>query len=189
MFDSWLFWSASRRFLRLSHGHHWEGRCCGCRSGLRDFLLVIVVAVLCRRPRLSRGVARPLTALSARTLVFLALSGLGDRSFLACYYRALSLGPARVKPIDKLSIVLVAADQPHRDRGRCRQELYATRGTRHCAVESLERMPLGRNSGHSSTVHARGYLPRPGDQYGRVMRDCWCRLLKSTGVADAEVGP
>jgi transporter family protein len=46
---------------------------------------------------------------SGRTWLFLVLSGLGTGASWLCYFRALKLGDAaRVAPIDKLSIVLVA---------------------------------------------------------------------------------
>jgi len=47
--------------------------------------------------------------ISAKTWVFLLLSGLGTGASWLCYFRALKLGPATlVAPIDKLSVVLVA---------------------------------------------------------------------------------
>jgi transporter family protein len=47
--------------------------------------------------------------ISAKTLLFLLLSGLGTGASWLCYFRALKLGPATlVAPIDKLSVVLVA---------------------------------------------------------------------------------
>lgn len=47
--------------------------------------------------------------LSGRTLLFLLLSGLATGASWLCYFRALKLGDAaRVAPVDKLSIVLVA---------------------------------------------------------------------------------
>ncbi len=49
------------------------------------------------------------TGLSGKTLVFLTLSGLATGASWLCYFRALKLGEAaRVAPIDKLSVVLVA---------------------------------------------------------------------------------
>jgi transporter family protein len=46
---------------------------------------------------------------SARTWIFLVLSGLATGASWLCYFRALKLGPATlVAPIDKLSVVLVA---------------------------------------------------------------------------------
>ena len=49
-------------------------------------------------------------SVSGRSWLFLVLSGLGTGASWLCYFRALQLGDAaRVAPIDKLSIVLVAA--------------------------------------------------------------------------------
>ncbi|WP_062236480.1 EamA family transporter [Aureimonas sp. N4] len=48
-------------------------------------------------------------AVSGRTYLFLVLSGLATGGSWLCYFRALKLGDAaRVAPIDKLSVVLVA---------------------------------------------------------------------------------
>lgn len=48
-------------------------------------------------------------SVSARTYAFLALSGVATGASWLCYFRALQLGDAaRVAPIDKLSVVLVA---------------------------------------------------------------------------------
>ncbi|MBS0518870.1 MAG: EamA family transporter [Proteobacteria bacterium] len=48
-------------------------------------------------------------SVSPRTYAFLVLSGLATGASWLCYFRALKLGDAaRVAPIDKLSIVLVA---------------------------------------------------------------------------------
>ena len=47
--------------------------------------------------------------LSAKTWIFLSLSGLATGASWVCYFRALQVGPAsQVAPIDKLSLVLVA---------------------------------------------------------------------------------
>ena len=49
------------------------------------------------------------STISARTWVFLVLSGLATGASWLCYFRALKIGDAaRVAPVDKLSIVLVA---------------------------------------------------------------------------------
>jgi transporter family protein len=49
------------------------------------------------------------TAIGGKTMVFLTLSGLATGASWLCYFRALKLGDAaRVAPIDKLSVVLVA---------------------------------------------------------------------------------
>ena len=47
--------------------------------------------------------------MSRRSYLFLVLSGLATGASWLCYFRALKLGDAaRVAPIDKLSVVLVA---------------------------------------------------------------------------------
>jgi transporter family protein len=52
---------------------------------------------------------QPLASVAPRTWLFLILSGFATGASWLCYYRALQLGPAaRVAPIDKLSVVLVA---------------------------------------------------------------------------------
>ncbi|MCJ2012025.1 EamA family transporter [Methylobacterium sp. J-076] len=55
------------------------------------------------------GQGSALGQISGRSLLFLVLSGLATGASWLCYFRALSLGEAaRVAPIDKLSVVLVA---------------------------------------------------------------------------------
>ncbi|WP_046865329.1 EamA family transporter [Microvirga massiliensis] len=52
---------------------------------------------------------QPLSSVSGRSYLFLVLSGLATGRSWLCYFRALKLGDAaRVAPIDKLSVVLVA---------------------------------------------------------------------------------
>ena len=52
---------------------------------------------------------QPPSEVSAKTYVFLVLSGLATGASWVCYFRALKLGnAAQVAPIDKLSVVLVA---------------------------------------------------------------------------------
>jgi transporter family protein len=55
------------------------------------------------------GQWQPVSSISQRSYVFLILSGLATGGSWLCYFRALKLGDAaRVAPIDKLSVVLVA---------------------------------------------------------------------------------
>jgi bacterial/archaeal transporter family protein len=69
---------------------------------------VIVICVLCIIVA-ATGQFQPLKDIAPKTWLFLALSGLGTGASWICYFRALKLGDAaRVAPVDKLSIVLVA---------------------------------------------------------------------------------
>lgn len=72
---------------------------------LRTLVVVALLAVIVALTRQWRSPA----SLPARSLIFLALSGLATGASWLCYFRALKLGDAaRVAPIDKLSVVLVA---------------------------------------------------------------------------------
>lgn len=72
---------------------------------IRTVVILAVVAVLV----ILTGQWQPLGTVPARTWLFLVLSGLATGASWLCYFRALKLGDAaRVAPIDKLSVVLVA---------------------------------------------------------------------------------
>lgn len=72
---------------------------------IRTILILALVATVA----VVSGSLQPLSAISGRTWIFLALSGLATGASWLCYYRALKLGPASgVAPIDKLSVLLVA---------------------------------------------------------------------------------
>ncbi|RVI48256.1 EamA family transporter [Sinorhizobium medicae] len=67
-------------------------------------ILVVVVGIVA-----ATGLWQRPTEISGRTWLFLGLSGLATGASWLAYFRALKLGDAaRVAPIDKLSIVLVA---------------------------------------------------------------------------------
>ena len=72
------------------------------------FRTLVIVAVLIILLAVT-GKFQPLDAISPRSWLFLALSGLATGASWICYFRALKIGDAaRVAPIDKLSVVLVA---------------------------------------------------------------------------------
>lgn len=72
------------------------------------FRTVVILIVLCGIVA-ATGQWQPPTSLSRRTSLFLVLSGLATGASWICYFRALKIGEAaRVAPIDKLSVVLVA---------------------------------------------------------------------------------
>jgi transporter family protein len=78
-------------------------------SDLATFIRTIVVLVVLGGILAVRGLLQPLVNISGRTYLFLTLSGLGTGASWLCYFRALQLGDAaRVAPVDKLSVVLVA---------------------------------------------------------------------------------
>ncbi len=72
---------------------------------IRTIVILGVVSVLVA----ATGQWQSPGSVSTRTYVFLVLSGLATGASWLCYFRALKIGDAaRVAPIDKLSIVLVA---------------------------------------------------------------------------------
>lgn len=78
-------------------------------SDFATFARTIVVLVTLGAILLATGQWQDPRTVSARTWLFLVLSGLATGASWMCYFRALKLGPAsRVAPIDKLSVVLVA---------------------------------------------------------------------------------
>ena len=83
---------------------------CGIRSTDSDVATAIrtgVVLVFAWAMVLIVGSAPTITAISARSLVFLVLSGLATGASWICYFKALSLGDVnKVVPIDKSSTVL-----------------------------------------------------------------------------------
>jgi transporter family protein len=78
-------------------------------SDLATFIRTVVVIVVLGGILAARGLFQPLASIAGRTYLFLALSGLATGASWVCYFRALQLGDAaRVAPVDKLSVVLVA---------------------------------------------------------------------------------
>lgn len=69
---------------------------------------VIIVGVLCVLPSMTGNWQNP-SSISGRTWAFLTLSALATGASWLCYFRALQIGEAaKVAPLDKLSIVMVA---------------------------------------------------------------------------------
>jgi len=78
-------------------------------SDLATFIRTIVVIVTLGFLLAVTGEFQKPGSISGRTYLFLLLSGLGTGASWICYFRALKLGEAaKVAPIDKLSVVLVA---------------------------------------------------------------------------------
>ncbi len=73
------------------------------------FIRTIVILMTLALILVATGQFQPPGSVSPRTYVFLVLSGLATGASWVCYFRALKIGAAaKVAPIDKLSVVLVA---------------------------------------------------------------------------------
>jgi bacterial/archaeal transporter family protein len=78
-------------------------------SDFATFIRTIVILCVLGAILSATGQWQPPASISPRSFGFLALSGLATGGSWICYFRALKLGDAaRVAPIDKLSVVLVA---------------------------------------------------------------------------------
>lgn len=109
LFDTWVFWALLSAVFASLTAIFGKIGVAGVDPDYATFLRTIVILAFAGALVWVRGAAQPVTALSTRTLVFLALSGLATGLSWLCYYRALSLGQAaQVAPVDKLSVVLVA---------------------------------------------------------------------------------
>lgn len=78
-------------------------------SDMATFVRTIVILIVVAALLAATGQWQSPGSVPARTYVFLVLSGIATGASWLCYFRALKLGDAaRVAPIDKLSVVLVA---------------------------------------------------------------------------------
>ena len=81
----------------------------GINSDFATLLRTVVVLVSLALILYATGQYQSLGSISARSYLFLVLSGLATGASWICYYRALQLGQASlVAPVDKLSVVIVA---------------------------------------------------------------------------------
>ena len=78
-------------------------------SDLATFIRTIVILVVLGAMLGFMRKFQSTASISPRSWLFLALSGLATGASWLCYFRALKLGDAaRVAPVDKLSVVMVA---------------------------------------------------------------------------------
>jgi bacterial/archaeal transporter family protein len=81
----------------------------GMHPDLATFLRTIIIVLVLGAVLAVRGTYGDIGTVSGRSLALLTLSGLATGASWLCYFRALSIGDAaRVAPVDKLSVVLVA---------------------------------------------------------------------------------
>ena len=81
----------------------------GIDSDVATLFRTIVIAVVLAALLAATGKFAAVGPVAPRTWAFLVLSGLATGASWLCYFRALKLGDAaRVAPVDKLSVVIVA---------------------------------------------------------------------------------
>lgn len=106
---SWQFWALlSAAFAALTAIFAKVG-VANVGSDFATFIRTVVILAAIAGMLTLTGGWQGLGTVSSRSLLFLVLSGLATGASWLCYFRALQLGDAaRVAPIDKLSVVLVA---------------------------------------------------------------------------------
>lgn len=107
--SSWQFWALlSAAFAALTAIFAKVG-VSGINPDFATLIRTIVILALIFAIVAATGQWQTPSDVSARSWVFLVLSGLATGASWLCYFRALKLGDAaRVAPLDKMSIVLVA---------------------------------------------------------------------------------
>ena len=109
MFLSWQFWALlSAAFAALTAIFAKIG-IENVNSDFATFIRTVVILCALGMILVATGQWQPLGSVSGRSYLFLLLSGLATGASWICYFRALKLGDAaRVAPIDKMSVVIVA---------------------------------------------------------------------------------
>ncbi|WP_068089454.1 EamA family transporter [Novosphingobium rosa] len=107
--SSWLLWALlSATFAALTAIFAKVG-IEGINSDLATFLRTIVIMIVLGLLLAMTGKFQSLGTIGPKSWLFLVLSGLATGASWLCYFRALKIGDAaRVAPIDKLSVVIVA---------------------------------------------------------------------------------
>jgi transporter family protein len=105
---TWLAWSLLSAFFAaltaILAKLGVEGIDANFATAIRTSVVVVFTWLLAYTTR----EAGRMEALSAKTLLFLTLSGLATGLSWLCYFHALQVGPAsQVAPVDKLSVALV----------------------------------------------------------------------------------
>lgn len=107
--ENWLFWAVLSAIFAALTAIFAKIGVADINSNFATFIRTVVVIVALAGILSFTGGWQPLSGITGRTYIFLLLSGLGTGASWLCYFHALKLGEAaRVAPIDKLSVVMVA---------------------------------------------------------------------------------
>lgn len=107
--SSWQFWAILSAVFAALTAIFAKVGVAGVNPDYATLVRTVVILLVLAAIVLATGQWQPPTAIGGRTWVFLVLSGLATGASWICYFRALKLGDAaKVAPLDKLSVVLVA---------------------------------------------------------------------------------
>jgi bacterial/archaeal transporter family protein len=109
LFSAWQFWALLSAMFAAVTAIFAKIGVTEISSNFATFVrTLVVIGALGGILTATQGWQSPATV-PGRSWLFLMLSGLGTGASWVCYFRALKLGEAaRVAPVDKLSVVLVA---------------------------------------------------------------------------------
>src|SRR5260221_3120359 len=107
--SSWQFWAVLSAVFAALTAIFAKIGVENVNSDFATFIRTIVILATLAFILLATGQFQSPGTISSRTYLFLLLSGLATGASWICYFRALKIGEAaKVAPIDKLSVVLVA---------------------------------------------------------------------------------
>lgn len=106
---SWQFWALAAAVFAALTAIFAKVGVENVNSDFATFIRTIVILIVLGAILTVTRQFQALSSISNRSYAFLILSGMATGGSWICYFRALKLGDAaRVAPIDKLSVVLVA---------------------------------------------------------------------------------
>ncbi len=109
LFSSWQVWAVLAAGFAALTAIFAKVGVEAINSDYATFIRTLVILAIVSAILAATGAWQSPSSVPARTYVFLVLSGAATGLSWLCYFRALKLGEAaRVAPIDKLSVVLVA---------------------------------------------------------------------------------
>jgi len=109
LFVSWQFWAVLSAVFAALTAIFAKIGVEDVNSDFATFVRTVIVLMALGAMVFATGQWQAITSVTLRSYMFLILSGLATGSSWVCYFRALKLGDAaRVAPVDKLSVVLVA---------------------------------------------------------------------------------
>jgi bacterial/archaeal transporter family protein len=106
---NWFFWAIGSAVFAALTAIFAKVGLDGVDSDLATLIRTVIIFLLLSGWVYFTGKWSNPLALSAKTLIFLVLSGVATGASWVCYFRALKIGEAsKVAPVDKLSLLLVA---------------------------------------------------------------------------------
>lgn len=106
---SWQFWAILSAVFAALTAIFAKVGVAGINADLATLIRTLIILALIAGIVAATGQWQSPASISSRSWIFLVLSGLATGASWLCYFRALKIGEAaKVAPIDKMSVLLVA---------------------------------------------------------------------------------